>query len=140
MSGCPRKPEPQRVTRLAGRIREHDLLELAALVGRMERQAAEGTGLAETDRAFHATLYRGLGNVLPGEVPGAFRDAFHQVRTALVELPQGLEVTCLQHREILDAVSSGGSACSECATRERFDTIRARTGPIQQFSTNRRPN
>ncbi len=47
------------VSRLAGRLPEADLGELEALVERMEQQAAEGASLAETDRAFHATLYRG---------------------------------------------------------------------------------
>jgi DNA-binding FadR family transcriptional regulator len=117
------------VSRLAGRLPERDLVELDALVDRMERQAAEGAGLAETDRAFHATLYRGLGNALLGEVLEAFWDVFHRVRTDLVDLPQDPKVTCRQHREILDAVRSGDSARAEKAVREHFLGIRTRLTP-----------
>ncbi|MGI5139760.1 MULTISPECIES: FadR/GntR family transcriptional regulator [unclassified Streptomyces] len=114
------------VSRLAGWLPERDLVELGALVDRMEQQAAEGAGLAETDRAFHAALYRGLGNALLGEVLEAFWDAFHRVRTDLVDLPQDPKVTCRQHREILDAVRSGDSARAEKAIREHFLGIRTR--------------
>ena len=121
------------VSRLAGRIPERDLVELDGLVGRMEQQAAQGgAGLAETDRAFHATLYRGLDNVLLGEVLEAFWDAFHRVQTDLGGAPQDPKVTCSQHRDILDAVRSGDSVRAEEAIREHFGNIRARlstTGP-----------
>ncbi|MET8949595.1 FadR/GntR family transcriptional regulator [Streptomyces sp. NPDC004393] len=114
------------VSRLAGRLPELDLTELDALVDRMEQQAAQGAGLAETDRAFHATLYRGLGNVLLSEVLEAFWDAFHRVRTALVDVPQDPRVTCRQHRDILDAVRSGDSIRAEAAIKEHFLNIRTR--------------
>ncbi|MFF9088001.1 FadR/GntR family transcriptional regulator [Streptomyces sp. NPDC014991] len=114
------------VSRLAGRLPEADLTALDSLVDRMERQAAEGAGLAETDRAFHATLYRGLDNVLLGEVLEAFWDAFHRVQRDLVDLPQDPRVTCRQHREILDAVRSGDSLRAERAIRDHFGNIRTR--------------
>ncbi|MDO0927555.1 FadR/GntR family transcriptional regulator [Streptomyces sp. TG1A-8] len=114
------------VSRLAGRLPEADLLELAALVRRMEQEAAEGAGLAETDRAFHATLYRGLDNVLLSEVLEAFWDAFHRVQRDLVDVPQDPRVTCRQHREILDAVRSGDSVRAERAVRDHFGNVRAR--------------
>ncbi|MEU6317515.1 FCD domain-containing protein [Streptomyces sp. NPDC047009] len=110
------------VSRLAGRLPERDLVELGALVDRMEQQAAEGACLAETDRAFHAAL----GNALLGEVLEASWDAFHRVRTDLVDLPQDPKVTCRQHREILGAVRSGDSARAEKAIRENFLGIRTR--------------
>ncbi|MYW14412.1 FCD domain-containing protein [Streptomyces sp. SID2955] len=114
------------VSRLAGRLPEADLVELEALVRRMEREAAEGAGLAETDRAFHATLYRGLDNVLLGEVLEAFWEAFHRVQRDLVDAPQDPRVTCRQHREILDAVRSGDSLRAERAIREHFGGVRTR--------------
>ncbi|MER6451574.1 FadR/GntR family transcriptional regulator [Streptomyces sp. NPDC059688] len=114
------------VSRLAGRLPEADLVELNALVDRMEQEAAEGTGLAETDRAFHATLYRGLDNVLLSEVLEAFWDAFHRVQRDLVDVPQDPRVTCRQHREILDAVRSGDSLRAEEAIRDHFGNIRTR--------------
>ncbi|MFE0516097.1 FadR/GntR family transcriptional regulator [Streptomyces sp. NPDC058964] len=114
------------VSRLAGRLPEADLIELERLVARMEREAAQGAGLAETDRAFHATLYRGLDNVLLSEVLEAFWDAFHRVQRDLVDVPQDPRVTCRQHREILDAVRSGDSIRAEEAIRDHFGNIRAR--------------
>jgi DNA-binding FadR family transcriptional regulator len=115
------------VSRLAGRIPERDLAELDALVSRMEEQAAQGgAGLADTDRAFHATLYRGLDNALLGEVLEAFWDAFHRVHTDLGGTPQDPKVTCRQHRDILDAVRSGDAIRAEAAIREHFGNIRAR--------------
>ncbi|MHC3470470.1 FadR/GntR family transcriptional regulator [Streptomyces sp. 7R007] len=115
------------ISRLAGHIPESDLAALDALVDRMDEQAAQGgAGLAETDRAFHATLYRGLRNVLLGEVLEAFWDAFHRVHTDLGGTPQDPRVTCRQHREIVDAVRSGDSVRAEDAIRKHFGNIRAR--------------
>lgn len=118
------------VARLAGRVPDADLAELDALVDRMDAEAASpGAAVrAETDRAFHATLYRGLGNPLLGEVLEAFWDAFHRVRTDLVDVPQDPKVTCRQHREILDAVRSGDALRAERAIREHFGNIRTRLG------------
>ncbi|MGW7041644.1 FadR/GntR family transcriptional regulator [Streptomyces avermitilis] len=128
------------ISRLAGRVAPEDLVELDGLVDRMEKEAAEGAGLAETDRAFHATLYRGLGNVLLSEVLEAFWDAFHRVRTDLVDVPQDPRVTCRQHREILDAVRSGDSIRAEEAIREHFGNIRTRLASTEPMAPTRRPN
>ncbi|MFC7305339.1 FadR/GntR family transcriptional regulator [Streptomyces monticola] len=116
------------IGRLAGRVPATDLAELDALVDRMEHEAQSGAVAAETDRAFHATLHRGLGNPLLGEVLEAFWQAFHRVRTDLVGLPQDPKVTCRQHREILDAVRSGDAIRAERAIREHFGNIRMRLG------------
>ncbi|ATL28005.1 FadR/GntR family transcriptional regulator [Streptomyces formicae] len=128
------------IARLAGRIPDADLAELDALVDRMDAEAASPRGAvgAETDRAFHATLYRGLGNVLLGEVLEAFWDAFHKVRTDLVDVPQDPKVTCRQHREILEAVRSGDALRAEQAIREHFGNIRARlSSPAPTDAPNR---
>ncbi|MHB9861489.1 FadR/GntR family transcriptional regulator [Streptomyces sp. YIM S03343] len=114
------------VSRLAGRIPAADLAELDALVDRMEEETVRGTGLAETDRAFHATLYRGLDNALLGEVLEAFWDAFHQVQRDLTPVPHDPKATCRQHREIVEAVRSGDAARAEAAIRDHFDDIRTR--------------
>ncbi|MFJ6565963.1 FadR/GntR family transcriptional regulator [Streptomyces sp. NPDC091292] len=114
------------ISRLAGRLPAADLAELDALVDRMDTAAAAGDGLIESDRAFHATLYRGLGNQLLSELLEAFWDAFHRVRTDLVDLPHDPQVTCRQHREILDAVRSGDAVRAERAIQEHFGDIRTR--------------
>ncbi|MFD8940399.1 FadR/GntR family transcriptional regulator [Streptomyces sp. NPDC059578] len=114
------------VSRLAGRLPAGDLAELEVLADRMDALAAEGASLFETDRAFHAALYRGLGNLLLGEVLEAFWDAFHRVRTDLVDVPQDPRVTCRQHREILDAVRSGDVLRAERAIQDHFGHVRDR--------------
>ncbi|MFG2647193.1 FadR/GntR family transcriptional regulator [Streptomyces sp. NPDC048436] len=123
------------IARLAGRIPAADLAELDALVDQMDTEAAaaddihaggQGAVHTETDRAFHATLYRCLRNPLLGEVLEAFWDAFHNVRMDLVDVPQDPKVTCRQHREILDAVRSGDTLRAERAIREHFGNIRTR--------------
>ncbi|MEV6751905.1 FadR/GntR family transcriptional regulator [Streptomyces sp. NPDC051214] len=133
------------IARLAGRIPAADLAELDALVDRMDTEAAENDGRSgqpgvvhtETDRAFHATLYRCLRNPLLGEVLEAFWDAFHKVRTDLVDVPHDPKVTCRQHREILDAVRSGDVLRAERAIREHFGNIRTRlSAPVATGHSN----
>src|SRR5262249_18827411 len=108
------------VSRLAGRLPERDLVELGALVDRMEQQAPEGAGLAEPDGAFTAPLDRGRATPRRGEVWEPFWEPFHRARPDRGDLPQDPKVTCRQHREILDAVRSGDSAEAEKAIREHF--------------------
>ncbi|MGW7065863.1 FadR/GntR family transcriptional regulator [Streptomyces sp. NPDC054855] len=133
------------IARLAGRIPAADLAALDALVDRMDSEAAENDGRSgqpgvvhtETDRAFHATLYRCLRNPLLGEVLEAFWDAFHKVRTDLVDVPHDPKVTCRQHREILDAVRSGDVLRAERAIREHFGNIRTRlSAPVSAGNSN----
>lgn len=114
------------IARLAGRIPEADLAELDAIVRRMEAEAAEGSVRAETDRAFHAALYGSLDNSLLSEVLEAFWDAFHRVRTDLVDIPTDPKVTCKQHRQILESVRSGDALRAEEAIRDHFGNIRIR--------------
>lgn len=134
------------IARLAGRIPAADLAELDALVDRMDTEAAEDDGRTgrpgavhtETDRAFHATLYRCLRNPLLGEVLEAFWDAFHKVRTDLVDVPHDPKVTSRQHREILEAVRSSDVLRAERAIREHFGNIRTRlTAPVSTGNFNR---
>ena len=120
------------VARLAGRLPTADLVVLDALVDRMEEETARGTGLAATDRAFHATLYGGLANTLLSEVLEAFWDAFHQVRRDLTAVPHDPRTTCRQHREIVDAVRSGDALRAEAAIRDHFGDIRARLGVARE--------
>ncbi|QKV94756.1 FadR family transcriptional regulator [Streptomyces sp. NA02950] len=114
------------IARLAGRIPEADLAELDAIVRRMEAEAEAGAVRAETDRAFHAALYGSLDNTLLSEVLEAFWDAFHRVRTDLVDIPTDPKVTCKQHRQILESVRSGDALRAEEAIREHFGNIRTR--------------
>lgn len=103
-----------------------DLGELETLVARMREEADAGGVRAETDRAFHVALYRGLGNSLLSEVLDAFWDAFHRVRTDLAAAPQDPRNTWSQHAEILSAVRAGDTLRAEAAVRDHFGDIRAR--------------
>ncbi|MBL1099658.1 FadR/GntR family transcriptional regulator [Streptomyces coffeae] len=114
------------IARLAGRIPAADLAELDAIVQRMEAEAEAGAVRAETDRAFHAALYGSLDNTLLSEVLEAFWDAFHRVRTDLVDIPTDPKMTCTQHRQILESVRSGDALRAEEAVREHFGNIRTR--------------
>ena len=114
------------IARLAGRIPANDLETLDAIVRRMEAEAAEGAVHAETDRAFHAALYGSLDNTLLSEVLEAFWDAFHRVRTDLVDVPTDPQETLAQHRRILESVRSGDALRAEEAIRDHFCNIRNR--------------
>lgn len=114
------------IARLAGRIPAADLQTLDAITRQMEAEAVEGAVRAETDRAFHAALYGSLDNTLLSEVLEAFWDAFHRVRTDLVDVPTDPHVTLAQHRRILEAVRSGDALRAEEAIRDHFCNIRNR--------------
>ncbi|POX40744.1 GntR family transcriptional regulator [Streptomyces sp. Ru73] len=114
------------IARLAGRVPAADLAELDAIVARMRTEAAAGGVRAETDRAFHATLHRGLDNLLLSEVLEAFWDAFHRVRTDLVPAHADPDTTVRQHEEIVAAVREGDGPRAERAVRDHFDNIRHR--------------
>jgi DNA-binding FadR family transcriptional regulator len=114
------------IARLAGRIPTADIETLDAIVQRMAAEAAEGAVHAETDRAFHAALYGSLDNTLLSEVLEAFWDAFHRVRTDLVDVPTDPQVTLAQHRRILESVRSGDALRAEEAIRDHFCNIRNR--------------
>lgn len=114
------------IARLAGRIPATDLETLDAIVRRMAAEAAEGAVRADTDRAFHAALYGSLDNTLLSEVLEAFWDAFHRVRTDLVDVPTDPQETLTQHRRILESVRSGDALRAEEAIRDHFCNIRNR--------------
>ena len=114
------------IARLAGRIPAEDLQALDAIVRRMAAEAAEGAVRAETDRAFHAALYGSLDNTLLSEVLEAFWDAFHRVRTDLVDVAPDPHETLAQHRRILESVRSGDALRAEEAIRDHFCNIRNR--------------
>ncbi|UQA95240.1 FadR/GntR family transcriptional regulator [Streptomyces halobius] len=115
------------IARLAGRMPAADLAELDGLVTRMAREAASGAVAAQTDRAFHAVLYRGLAIPLLSEVLDAFWEAFHRVQMDLVaEATVDPRATWHQHREIVVAVRAGDAVGAEWAVRQHFDNIRQR--------------
>ncbi|QKW06702.1 FadR family transcriptional regulator [Streptomyces sp. NA04227] len=122
------------VAQHACKLPEEELAVLEALVDRMDAMAEAGAELelAETDRRFHAALYRGLRNPLLGEVLEAFWDAFHQVQRDLMDVPQDPRVTCRKHRDILEAVRSGDVLRAERTMRDHFDHLRTRVGAAAQ--------
>ncbi|WP_062207583.1 FadR/GntR family transcriptional regulator [Streptomyces sp. NBRC 109706] len=110
---------------VAGEVPADDLARLRELVGTMEREAADdGRVSAATDRAFHLTLYRSLGNHLLSEVLDAFWAAFHRVRQELREDAQDARVTCARHQEIVTALAAGDAPRAVVAMRQHFAGIR----------------
>ncbi|MGW8889039.1 FadR/GntR family transcriptional regulator [Streptomyces sp. NPDC055749] len=103
-----------------------DLAVLRGLVARMESEARTGTVARSTDRAFHLALYASLDNHLLSEVLDAFWAAMDRVREDLDDGHQDPEVTCAQHREIVEALAAADGARAVRAMRTHFDGIRRR--------------
>lgn len=110
---------------VAGKIPEADLARLRELVAAMEQEAEKaGRISAGTDRAFHLTLYRSLGNHLLSEVLDAFWAALHRAREELREEREDARVTSERHRAILAALEAGDGAGAADAVRHHFAGIR----------------
>ncbi|CAL9342403.1 FadR/GntR family transcriptional regulator [Streptomyces sp. enrichment culture] len=115
--------------RLAGRLPEEDLADLDALVETMHTEVRTSGEIASgTDRAFHRTLHRSLGNDLLSEVLDAFWSAFHRVRAharGLGATADGEELARM-HAAIVEAVRAGDAEAAETAVHRHFDDIRSR--------------
>ncbi|EME98605.1 FadR/GntR family transcriptional regulator [Streptomyces mobaraensis] len=112
--------------RLAGHVPAADLAELDAIVARMADEALAGPVGAETDRAFHAVLRRGLDNPLLDTVPEAYWTAFHRVRPGPSATRTDPGAVCARHRAIVTAVRTGDAERTEEAIRDHFCDIRTR--------------
>ncbi|WP_320779256.1 FadR/GntR family transcriptional regulator [Streptomyces sp. CRN 30] len=111
---------------LAGTVPAEDVAVLRGLVARMEREAEDGRVARATDRAFHLALYAALDNHLLSEVLDAFWTASERVREDLDDGHQQPEVTCAQHRAIVDAVAAADGERAAQAMRAHFDGLRER--------------
>ncbi|MFE9609543.1 FadR/GntR family transcriptional regulator [Streptomyces sp. NPDC006012] len=112
---------------VAGRLPDEDLRTLDELVDRMHTEVREsGAIAAETDRAFHRTLYRSLDNVLLSELLDAFWSAFHRVRAQSIGAAADGEELARMHGRILTAVRAADSTAAETAMHRHFDDIRGR--------------
>jgi DNA-binding FadR family transcriptional regulator len=109
---------------VAGKVPDDDLGRLRELVHTMEREAKVGRVTADTDRAFHLTLYGFLGNHLLSEVLDAFWSAFHRVREDLREDRQDPHVACARHQDILAALEAADGLRAADAMRHHFAGIR----------------
>lgn len=116
------------ISRIVGNVPDKQLAELTEIVDRMGTEANDGAISPDIDRAFHLTLYQPLNNRMLSEVLDAFWDAFHRVRTDLVEPRTDPTTTWRQHQEILAAVRAGAARRAEDAVRQHFDGIRQRLG------------
>ncbi|MFE1049995.1 FadR/GntR family transcriptional regulator [Streptomyces olivaceus] len=108
---------------------QEDLAELDGLVETMDTEVRESGEIASrTDRAFHRTLHRSLGNDLLSEVLDAFWSAFHRVRAQAKGLGAAAdgEELARMHAAIVEAVRAGNPEAAETAVHRHFDDIRSR--------------
>ncbi|MFD4256788.1 FadR/GntR family transcriptional regulator [Streptomyces sp. NPDC058534] len=115
------------IAQVARVIPQEDIAVLSGLVAEMEHEAErDGRVSAATDRAFHLALYRPINNHLLSEVLDAFWAALRRVRTELADDHQDPEVTCRQHRAIVDAFEARDGERAAEAMRHHFGGIRKR--------------
>ncbi|MER6977863.1 FadR/GntR family transcriptional regulator [Streptomyces carpinensis] len=112
---------------VAASLPTEDLAELKRLVDTMEQEARQHDAIRpETDRAFHLSLYRALGNHLLSEVLDAFWAALHQVRAELGDVHTDPRTTWAQHRALVEALEAKDGARAVETMHRHFDDLRAR--------------
>ncbi|MCA1217067.1 FadR/GntR family transcriptional regulator [Streptomyces sp. 8L] len=111
---------------VAGALPQEDLDALRSIVDTMRQEAERGGVAPGTDRAFHFTLYRILGNHLLSEVLDAFWAAMNQVRTELGGSTANPLATWEQHQAIVTALETGDRSRAAETMHRHFDDLRAR--------------
>jgi DNA-binding FadR family transcriptional regulator len=99
---------------------------VAAVIERMEAEAAVGGVSPETDRLFHDVLYRPLGNPLVERLLGAFWDLDHLLRDDLGGPDEPPADVARRHRDIFTAVTAGDRDAAVTAMRAHFEDVRTR--------------
>lgn len=120
---------------LIGRVVETaddaDLADLRAVADHMAVEAARGEVSPLTDRQFHETLYRPLGNDLMLRLLAAFWDAYDRLAADLPPIGESAEDVAAQHREVYEAVAARDAERARRALTVHFTGIRSRTpGPV----------
>lgn len=106
----------------------------AAVVDRMDAEAAVGEVSPETDRLFHDVLYRPLRNPLVGQLLGAFWDLDHLLRDDLGGPDEPPADVARKHRDIHAAVTAGDRDAAVAAMRAHFEEVRARLDRLRKRS------
>jgi DNA-binding FadR family transcriptional regulator len=114
--------------------REHGTDAVAAVMERMEAEAAAGGVTPETDRLFHEVLYRPLGNPLVGQLLGAFWDLDHLLRDDLGRPDETPADVARKHRAIYAAVTAGDRVAAVAAMYAHFHEVRARLARAQRLT------
>ncbi|WP_331772520.1 FadR family transcriptional regulator (plasmid) [Embleya sp. NBC_00888] len=103
-----------------------DLADLRAVAERMAREAEAGEVSPLTDRQFHETLYRPLGNDLMLRLLAAFWDAYDRLAADLPPIGESAPDVAAQHREVYEAVASRDAERARRAVTVHFTGIRNR--------------
>lgn len=103
-----------------------DHSEVAAVVEQMDAEARDGFVAPETDRQFHAVLYRPLGNPLVPQLLGAFWDVYFQLKDGLGPMTEAAESVARRHRDVYLAVIAGDGDAAQSAMTAHFDGVRGR--------------
>lgn len=123
--------ERELVARVADTMTPAQLVELGTIVDRMEARARRGEVFTEEDRAFHALLYRQLGNPLVVQLLHAFWEVFFAVRDDLPGMQATLLATAAGHRAIVAALTQHDRAAASTAMTAHFVGIQERiAGPV----------
>lgn len=104
-----------------------DIEELQEIAGQMLARSAQGQSFAELDRAFHATLFRCLGNAFLLNLVDLFWQVFNRLADHLPE-PDALaqRATAQDHLAVALMVQAGDVQALERAHRHHFQEISRR--------------
>ena len=104
-----------------------DIEELQEMAGQMLARSAQGQSFAELDRAFHATLFRCLGNAFLLNLVDLFWQVFNRLADHLPE-PAALaqRATAQDHLAVALMVQAGDVQALERAHRHHFQEISRR--------------
>ena len=104
-----------------------DIEELQEIAGQMLARSAQGQSFAELDRAFHATLFRCLGNAFLLSLVDLFWQVFNRLSD---HLPQSdalaQRATAQDHLAVALMVQAGDVQALERAHRHHFQEISRR--------------
>lgn len=115
------------VAQIAQRVGPADVAALRQLARRMLERSERGESFAEEDRAFHAALFRCLGNAFLLSLVDLFWQVFTRLADRLPAPDQAAQrATALDHLRVVDMLESGDVQALEQAHRQHFDEISRR--------------
>ena len=108
-------------------ISPSDIDELRSLAQQMLQRSDQGESFAELDRAFHATLFRCLGNAFLLSLVDLFWEVFNRLADRLpAKDTQAQRATAKDHMAVAQMVEAGDVQALELAHRHHFQEISRR--------------
>lgn len=105
------------------RLTDKDKMELISSVELAEFYVAKADSehLKELDTEFHGIIYRASGNRMLSKVLSDLHRNIRAYRKRALEIPDRLEQTIAEHREILDAMLSGDAELADVLTSRHVE-------------------